>query len=149
MPPKYRLVIIESPLAGDVEANVAYAKECMRDSLRRGEAPFASHLFYAQPGILDDLVPEERALGIEVGLAWGDAAELTAVYVDRGVSKGMRYGIERAISAKRTVVARSLRGLSDIEMWVALDSASLICPHGRALTRDRLSPCFECRTGRP
>lgn len=125
MTPKYKLVVIESPLAGDVEANVAYAKECMRDSLRRGEAPFASHLFYAQPGILDDLVPEERALGIKVGLAWGDAAELTAVYVDRGVSKGMRYGIERAIAAKRTIVARSLRGLSDLAIWAALDSSGI------------------------
>ena len=125
----HKLVIIESPFAGDVEANVAYAKECMRDSLRRGEAPYASHLLYAQPGILDDLVPEERALGIEAGLAWGEAAALTAVYIDLGISKGMRYGIERAIAANRTVVARSLRGLSDLEMWAALDlPARLRCP---------------------
>jgi hypothetical protein len=119
--PSRKLVIIESPLAGDVEANIAYAKECMRDSLRRGEAPYASHLLYAQPGILDDLVPEERALGIEAGLAWGEAAELTAVYIDLGISKGMRYGIERAIAAKRTIVARSLRGLSDSAMWAVLE----------------------------
>jgi hypothetical protein len=28
-----RLVILESPYAGDVEANVAYARRCLRDSL--------------------------------------------------------------------------------------------------------------------
>ena len=32
-----RLVILESPYAGDVPANVAYARACLRDSLMRGE----------------------------------------------------------------------------------------------------------------
>ena len=39
-----RLVIVESPYAGDVEANEEYARQCVRDSLMRGEAPIASHL---------------------------------------------------------------------------------------------------------
>lgn len=30
-----KLVILESPYAGDVEANVAYARRCVRDSLLR------------------------------------------------------------------------------------------------------------------
>ncbi len=55
-----RLVVIESPYAGDVQANVAYAKRCVADCLRRGESPYASHLFFTQDGILDDLKPEER-----------------------------------------------------------------------------------------
>ena len=33
-----RLVILESPYAGDIERNVAYARACLRDSLLRGEA---------------------------------------------------------------------------------------------------------------
>ena len=37
-------VIIESPYAGEIDKNTAYARRCMRDSLDRGEAPFASHL---------------------------------------------------------------------------------------------------------
>ena len=41
-----RLVIIESPYAGDIEANVVSARACVRDSLSRGEAPIASHLLY-------------------------------------------------------------------------------------------------------
>lgn len=101
-----RRVLVESPFAGDVEANVAYLKECLKDSLSRGEAPYASHLFYTQ--FLDDEIPEERALGIDAGLAWGMAAELTAVYQDRGISRGMIYGIEAAEAAGRPIEYRNI-----------------------------------------
>lgn len=84
-----RLVIIESPYAGEVDANVEYARSAMRDSLNRGEAPIASHLLYTQPGILRDDVPAERQWGIDAGLAWRSVAELAAFYVDRGWSSGM------------------------------------------------------------
>ena len=90
------LVCIESPYAGDVATHETYARRCLADSLRRGEAPIASHLLYTQPGVLDDTIPEERQQGIEAGLAWGDLAYLTAVYMDYGISGGMKYGIERA-----------------------------------------------------
>lgn len=101
-----KLVIIESPFAGDIEENLAYARKAVSDSLRRGEAPIASHLLYTQDGILDDTVEEERFLGIEAGLAWGKVAEMTAVYADRGVSSGMQIGIDRANSEGRTVEIR-------------------------------------------
>lgn len=104
-----RRVILESPFAGDVEANVAYARDCLRDCLLRGEAPIASHLLYTQPGVLDDNIPAERALGITAGLAWGEGADATVVYTDRGVSRGMEYGIANAMSAGRVVEMRSLR----------------------------------------
>ena len=52
-----RLVIVESPYAGDIETNVKYARRCVKDSLMRGEAPIASHLLYTQEGILDDTTP--------------------------------------------------------------------------------------------
>lgn len=84
-----RLVIIESPYAGEIEANVAYARAAMRDSLNRGEAPIASHLLYTQPGILRDEVPEERQWGIDAGLAWRKVAEKAVFYTDRGWSGGM------------------------------------------------------------
>lgn len=105
-----RIVIMESPYAGDVEANVAYARRCMRDCLLRGDAPMASHLPYTQHGVLDDGVPEERQTGIDAGLAWGRAAEATVVYTDRGISRGMRYGIDRAERDGRPVEYRSIDG---------------------------------------
>lgn len=101
-----RLVIIESPYAGDVKANEAYARKCVADSLSRGEAPIASHLLYTQPGILDDTIPEERAKGIAAGLAWGEQADLTALYMDRGMSKGMQQGVEHAQKNGRPVEIR-------------------------------------------
>lgn len=94
-----RLVILESPFAGDVEENILYGRKCVRDSLLRGEAPIASHLLYTQPGILDDLIPEERQHGIDAGLAWRKIAQGSVVYIDRGISKGMEYGIKAAESA--------------------------------------------------
>ena len=107
-----RRVILESPYAGDVERNVAYARAALRDSLMRGEAPIASHLLYTQPGVLDDLDPAERTMGIEAGLAWGHEAAATAVYRDHGISRGMRYGIERAEREGRPVEFRWLEEVS-------------------------------------
>lgn len=105
---KMRLVIVESPFAGDVEANIQYARRCVRDSLSRGEAPIASHLLYTQQGILDDDVPSERQWGIDAGLAWRTVAEASVVYVDRGISKGMEYGIAAAKEAGMPVEIRSI-----------------------------------------
>lgn len=102
------LVEVESPFAGDVEANIEYARRCMRDCLLRGEYPIASHLLYTQPGILDDLNPEERKLGMEAGKAWSAFAHKTVVYTDRGMSGGMEWGIKEAERCGRPVEYRSL-----------------------------------------
>lgn len=91
-----KLVILESPYAGDIERNIKYARMCVKDSLNRGESPIASHLLYTQEGILDDTIHEEREKGINAGLAWKKVADLQVFYVDYGVSKGMQYGMDFA-----------------------------------------------------
>lgn len=106
----HALVIIESPYAGDIERNVRYARAAMRDSFNRGEAPFASHLLYTQPGILNDSDPEERVQGIVAGFAWALQADMTVVYTDLGVTPGMQQGIDSAIAAGRRVEYRTLPG---------------------------------------
>ena len=103
-----RLVIVESPYAGDIEANVAYARACIRDALARGEAPFASHLLYTQPGVLRDEVPSERQWGIDAGLRWYSVADAAVVYTDRGISRGMEFGIAAAKAAGKPVEFRTL-----------------------------------------
>lgn len=75
------------------QRNLRYLDACVRDSLRRGEAPFASHGFY--PRVLDDWDPEQRRLGTEAGFVWGEVAELAAVYADLGLSRGMKEGLGR------------------------------------------------------
>ena len=103
-----RLVIVESPYAGDVVANIMYARRCVKDSLQRGEAPIASHLLYTQPGILNDDVPEERKWGIAAGLEWGEVADAHVFYVDRGWSKGMKEAFERCTIIGRTYDIRRI-----------------------------------------
>lgn len=105
-----RRVILESPFAGDIARNVAYARAALRDCLLRKESPLASHLLYTQQGVLDDGDPVERKLGIEAGLAWGAEAEATVVYQNFGISRGMQFGIERAAREGRLVEYRTLAG---------------------------------------
>lgn len=122
-------VILESPYAGNVALNTDYARACLADCLKRGEAPFASHLLYTQPGVLDDDKPEERALGIDAGLVWGLSAEATVVYVDLGISKGMHLGMERAAKEGRPIFRRSLTPEFLAEV-VETRSHRVIHPHG-------------------
>lgn len=89
-------VILESPYAGDIELNIKYARLCVKDSLKRGEAPIASHLLYTQEGILDDSILEERTQGITAGLKWKEVADLQVFYIDYGISNGMEYGMNYA-----------------------------------------------------
>ena len=82
-------VILESPYAGNIKRNVAYAEMCLKDSLNRGEAPLASHLLY--PRVLNDKKKKERRMGIDAGLAWMKCADLHVFYIDFGYSEGMLY----------------------------------------------------------
>ena len=103
-----RLVILESPYAGDVDANLAYARAAMRDCLRRGESPIASHTSLTQPGVLDDYNPGERELGIIAGWEWYRVAEACVVYTDHGISPGMNRGIRMAWLRRVPVEYRTL-----------------------------------------
>lgn len=113
-------IILESPFAAPAGAwfpawhrwrNRRYARACVRHLLMLGESPIASHLLYTQRGILDDSDPVERKWGIDAGLAWLEVAERTVVYVDRGISRGMQYGIDAAKLSGKPVERRS------IERW--------------------------------
>ena len=90
------VVIVESPYAGDIAANKEYAKRCCTDCLRRGEIPFASHLFF--PEFLNEHVQAERELGLTAGYAFWPLASKIVFYVDRGMSGGMKRAFERATS---------------------------------------------------
>lgn len=89
-----KLVIIESPYAGYVNRNREYLNQCIRDSLSRGEAPFASHKMYTDS--LDDEVFDERCQGMVAGFSWMMKADKVVVYDDYGVSIGMKKGIAMA-----------------------------------------------------
>lgn len=103
-----RRVILESPYSGDTLINVRYARLCIRHCLMMGDSPIASHLLFTQEGILDDDDPEQRDLGINAGLFWGDVAHATVCYVDLGISGGMRIGWRNARHHGRSIEIRSL-----------------------------------------
>lgn len=103
-----RLVIIESPFRGRGEHGKAYARAAMRDCISRGEAPYASHLLLTE--VLDDSDHVMRKLGIDIGLAWGAKADLTAVYMDLGISPGMAQGMAQAELEGRPIEHRSIEG---------------------------------------
>jgi hypothetical protein len=99
-------VVIESPFAGDVVRNVKYAQLCLADSLKRGEAPFLSHLLY--PLVLDDNDPEQRKQGMEAGFEWMKTADLVAVYTDLGITEGMKLGIFYATRYNKKIEYRRI-----------------------------------------
>lgn len=103
------IVIIESPYRGDTEVNLAYARRAVRDCIERGESPFASHVLYTQPGILDDDIPSERSRGMKAALEFYRIADLCAVYTDLGYSAGMWQGIAKAKMEGVRVEYRTIR----------------------------------------
>ena len=84
-------VYVASPFRGaTAEAtrqNIVYARLCMLDSLERGEAPYLSHLLYTQVWAESD---DLRAAGLAAGTAWRRGSEYVALYIDLGVTDGMR-----------------------------------------------------------
>lgn len=118
-----KFTFVETPFKGsdwqESKRNHNYTKVCVGDCIRKGEVPYASHLFFTQRGILDDRIKQERMKGINAGKSIEEAITIaskydngiyvcTAVYDDLGVSEGMKIGINRAGEVGRDVVHRSL-----------------------------------------
>lgn len=101
-----KIVIVVSPYAGAVEDNVVYGRACLFDSLMRFEAPFASHLLYTQ--VLNDEEPDHRERGLMAGREIMRLADLVAVYMDKGLSEGMRGDINHAHKLRIPVEQRWL-----------------------------------------
>lgn len=109
-----RRVLLESPYAGDVARNVAYARKALLHSLTLGEAPFAGHLLYTQ--VLDDASPLDREIGISAHVEWVGAVDAVVVYEDNGVSRGM---LEAISAAHKHGVPVEYR---EIAQWLATGS---------------------------
>ena len=103
-----RAVVIESPYRGDVDRNVAYGIDAVRDCISRGEAPFAGHLIYTLA--LDDSLPHERSQGINLHLHWMSRVDACVVYSDLGITEGMQMGIDRAAEMGIAVEHRIIDG---------------------------------------
>lgn len=102
------LVIIECPYAQDPLAMIAYLRECIRDSLARGESPINSVATFVLTNALDDKDADERRDGIAAGLEWYRFAQKCVCYVDHGISKGMEEGVVRATQHGAPIEYREL-----------------------------------------
>jgi hypothetical protein len=105
-----RRVIIETPYRARTHAirrrNRLYTIAAVRDCVKRGETPYASHLIF--PGALNDNNPGERLLGIRAGYIWWEGAEAIIFYIDHGFSPGMCAAQERAVRLKLPFEERTL-----------------------------------------
>ena len=108
-------VVVESPFAGGF-GNVRYGRECLRDCIHRGESPFASHLLYAQKGLLDDSIAAERKKGMEAAAAWLEVCDFVCVYMDLGITPGMVAGVVHATRLGKQIRLRWIRGIRREEL---------------------------------
>lgn len=104
-------IFLCSPWAGATSLNLAYLRLAIRDSLSRGEAPFAPHAIYTQ--VLDDQKELERSIGFQAGLVWLDCTPYVGCYGDLGISPGMRLELDRAAKLGWVVEMRTVPGFED------------------------------------
>ena len=89
-----KLIYVASPYAGDIEQNTEFTRKACRHVMNEGHAFFAPHLLY--PQLLEDSNPQERQLGLDMGLAMLPRCDELWCYGDH-ISLGMHLEIEEAV----------------------------------------------------
>jgi hypothetical protein len=138
------LTVIESPFkASDFyteEQHKLYLLHAIEDSVNRGEAPFASHHYLVE--VLEDDDPLQRQYGIKCGIAWGQHADLVAVYSDLGCSDGMKAAIEHYSRLGKRIewrklpdkVVASIKKYGEFTQEEPLDESSTLGIHSPAVS---------------
>ena len=88
-----KLIYVASPYAGDIKDNIQFAKRACRFVVDEGHAFFAPHLLY--PQILDEQVPADRQLGLDMGKSVLENCDELWVFGDV-ISAGMQGEINEA-----------------------------------------------------
>lgn len=87
-------VYICSPCRGDYERNIAKAQEFCKEAVMLGVLPIAPHVYFTQ--FLDDTNPDERRVGLSLGLELLKQCDEVWVYGIENPSAGMRTEITTA-----------------------------------------------------
>lgn len=90
---KSKMVFICSAYRGDVETNVAKAREYARFASRCGYSPVVPHLLF--PQFLDDGKADERIMGIELGIVQMRQCEMMWIF-GTNITDGMEFEIGKA-----------------------------------------------------
>ena len=88
-----KIVFICSPFAGDIEGNTRRARRYGRFAVTEKAVPVIPHLMY--PQFLEEDDPEERQLGIDMGLILLSKCHELWVFGNR-ISSGMSVEVARA-----------------------------------------------------
>lgn len=127
-----KLVYICSPLRGDILKNLTNAAGYCREVVEKWPEviPIAPHLYFTQ--FLNDNRPNERSLGMEMGLELLDMCEELWVYGMDNPSEGMKaeleYAKENGITIRDGFELRKEIGqpwedkLGDAVVWLPVDS---------------------------
>lgn len=92
-----KVVFICSPFKDDIEVNTARAKRYGRFAVTKKVVPIIPHLMY--PRFLNEDSPDERAMGLEMGLVLLSNCHEIWVFGNR-ISRGMEIEIEKAKEIK-------------------------------------------------
>jgi hypothetical protein len=103
-------VYIASPYHTNTQRDTfdRYLLQCLDDSISKGEAPYAPHIYLPQCKLCNDNDKESRNRGLEIGRKFLVICQLVAVYKDFGISEGMQGEMDYAKSLKIPINIRSI-----------------------------------------
>ena len=93
-----RIIYICSPLKGDIQQNLENALEYCRRVTFEGNVPIAPHAYFTS--FLDDRIPQERKVGMEMGmevLKHADELHVFGNVISEGMKNEITYAEENGI----------------------------------------------------
>lgn len=140
-----KLIYMASPYAGDIEKNIEFAKKACLYITEQGHAFYAPHLLY--PAVLDESLPEQRQLGLDMGLTMLEKCDELWVCGDR-ISFGMQAEIDHAIQFGipiHYVSTNQILGITKgaYAIWVKARTDSLLAGQSGFLCEDNHILIFQ------
>jgi len=112
-------IYICSPLAGDVAGNIERARGYCRAAADSGVLPLAPHIYCIQ--FLDDAIPDERELGMEMGLELLGLCDEVWVHGST-ISTGMAWEI--ALAGELGIPIIYMEGMKKVEKKYMADGSA-------------------------
>lgn len=119
-----RFIYICSPCRGDMEKNITKAQGYCREAVELfpDVVPIAPHVYCTQ--FVDDTIPKERAVGMDMGIALlGMCSEIWVYGMDNpseGMKSEIEYAKEHGIPVRDAVEVYKRQGAQEAELGDAL-----------------------------